>query len=139
VLPDPVDWAARAELVQQRMRFLEQHGQEMAGFVGLMREDGQALLVLPFRPATGAAELTAPDGWNIRRFETGPCLEVYPPTGELNERIAAGERMLREALQAQGLQPVGPVLAQPFLHLDEAAPTAEQSKAPVVRVSVAVR
>ncbi|MGE3172467.1 MAG: hypothetical protein AB7O97_07545 [Planctomycetota bacterium] len=140
VLPDPVDWEQRATTVQERLGALEARGQTMAGFAGLLREGERAFLVVPFRPDEGAAELAEwPADWDVRTFDAGNWLEIYPPSGELDQRIALGERQLRDAVQQRGLQPRGPVLAQPFLHLNEGAPTAEQARAPVVRVAVPVR
>ena len=52
--------------------------------------------------------------------------------------MATGERLLEAALRERALRARGPVLAQPFLHLEEGEPTAAALASPKVRVAVPV-
>ncbi len=139
VVDDPTDWQQRAVVVQEHMRKLAAHGQVIAGFPGLIQDGERARLVLPFRAGRDQVPFPPPADWDVREIDAGRTLVVYPPTGDLDQRRAEGERMLRAALAAQGLSADGPVLVQPYLHLDEGAPSAAALAAPVVRVSVSVR
>ncbi|MEQ1633582.1 MAG: hypothetical protein ABL997_14485 [Planctomycetota bacterium] len=138
-LPDPGTWPLRAAAVQSHLTTLAKAGQATAGFQGLMREGDRTLLVVPFRQKDGASPFAQPAGWDVREVRAGRALAVYPASGDIDQRAAAGESSLRAALAAQDLVAAGSILVQPFLHLDEAAPDAEALKAPVVRVSILVK
>lgn len=139
VVDDPVDWTHRAETVQQCLRTLTGQGQTLAGFQGLLRDGDRMRLVIPFRAERTDAKATLPADWDIRDLPAGRALVVFPPRSDLPTAFADGERLLLRALADQRLEAIGPILAQPYLHLDEQAPTADEVRAPVVRVSVAVR
>jgi hypothetical protein len=138
VLDDPGDWGERAALVAARCAVLRAAGQELAGFAGLLRERERARLVLPFAPRQDA-RFQPPEGWDVRDVPARRVLLVFPGAGGVDERIAAGERLLREAAARLGLAIEGPVLAQPYFHLDEGPPTEQRLAAPVVRMTVPVR
>lgn len=139
VVDDPLDWTARAATVQHHMQILRERGQTTAGFAGLLQDGERQRLVIPFRAAPDAAPFAAPADWTILEVGAGRALAVYPDRGDLAQRRAEGEHALRQALQAQGLEAIGPIVAQPYLHLEEGAPAAAATAAPVVRVAVAVR
>jgi hypothetical protein len=139
VLDDPLSWEGRAAAVQEHVRMLQEGQQELAGFAGLLSEGERARLVVPFRPEKGGARFEPPVGWDVRDVPAGRGLTVFPRSGDLAQRAADGERLLRAALQAQGLDADGPVLVQPYLHLDKGPPTEAALAALVVRVSVAVK
>src|SRR5262245_9473190 len=140
VVPDPVDWRERAAVVQRYAKELQAGGQHVA-FAGFIAEGERLLLVIPFRPAddTGQRPFQVPADWTVREVPAGRALVVFPPDGDVAQRTAIGERLLRDELTARGLVATGPVLAQPFLHLDEGLPDSKALAAPAVRVSVAVR
>ncbi|MBL9077906.1 MAG: hypothetical protein JNL08_10410 [Planctomycetes bacterium] len=139
VRADPGDWPGRcasyaplhAELVRQQQR--------VAGFAMLWQQDGRAWLAAPFRRRDDGPEFAPPAGWTVRDFEAGRWLVVYPQDGDLAARVATGTRQLQDALAAQRLTAAGPVLAQPFVHLEEGEPPASKLAAPTVRMSVPVR
>lgn len=138
VVRDPGDWAARAAAYEPLHAELARQEQQIAGFPALWRDDGGCWLAAPFRRRPGGREFAPPAGWVVRDAPHRQQLVVYPDTGAVEERIAAGERLLQAAVAAQGLRAVGPITAQPFFHLHEGAPTAAKLAAPVVRVAVAV-
>ena len=138
VLPDPGDWAARALAYAPVYDELQRQDQQIAGFCGLAREGERDLLVVPFRQRTGGKPLTPPAGWQVREVPAGTSLVVYPDQGDLAQRRARGEDLLRRDLAEQGMTAAGPIVAQPFFHLHEGPPTDEQLAAPVVRMSVLV-
>lgn len=139
VVDDPVDWAKRAQVYTQLHAELVRQDQHVAGFPILFTEGERARLAAPFRARPGKAAFAAPDGWTIRDLPAGAWLVCYPPGGDPAAKIAAGERLLREALAAQGREAAGPIAAQPWLHLQEGVPGPEQVGAAVVRMSVPLR
>lgn len=139
VLDDPGDWAARAELFARHYQELERQHQFHAGFVGFLVEDGRARMIVPFRRRDGGDAFAAPAGWQLREIPARKVLEVYPPAGSFEQRVAAGTAQLQQALAERGLGAAGPILAQPFLDLQDGVPPAAKLQAPVVRVSVPVR
>jgi len=140
VVADPSDWRERTAVVQRYAKDLQAAGQHVA-FAGFVAEGERTQLVIPFRPADDAGQRTfqVPADWTVREVPAGRELVVFPGEGDIAQRTALGERMLREELTARGLTAAGPVLAQPFLHLDEGLPDSKALAATAVRVSVAVR
>jgi hypothetical protein len=111
----------------------------VAGFPILWPEDGANWLAAPFRRRANGAAFAAPTGWMIRAVPAGRWLVVYPPEGDFAARRADGERRLREALASLRLTPRGSVIVQPFLHLEEGAPSADKLAAPALRMSLPVQ
>ncbi|HEX6811201.1 MAG TPA: hypothetical protein VF384_06240 [Planctomycetota bacterium] len=138
-IADPENWAARAAAYRPVHAELEKQKQLIAGFPIFWQQDGKAWIAAPFRQRSGQAALQAPQDWQIREVPAGRWLEVWPPSGSLDEKLATGERQLREAMQAQRLSAAGPILGQPYLRLEEGEPSSEKLAAPVVRVAVAVQ
>ena len=136
---DPGSWEARAALAQQWTATLREAGQSVAGFCGLARDGDRELFIIPFRAAAGAEPWTPPSGVEVREAAATRALAVYPPTGSFDERRATGLAQLQRAIQDRGLTAASVVIAQPFLHLDEAVPDAGALKSPVVRVAVLLR
>ncbi len=136
---DAGDWTARVAAYKPLHEELVRQDQLIPGFPMFWQEDGKRWLAAPFRQRAGGKPFTAPKDWRIRDVPAGRWLVVYPPDGDLEHRLAAGERLLRDALAAQGLTALGAILAQPFFHLQEGEPAAEKLAAPVVRMSVPVR
>lgn len=143
VVDDPGDWAARAASYTPLHEELQRQQQAIAGFPVLFRDDDRARLAAPFRQRANGPALSAPAGWQLREFAAGKWLVVYPAVdligGDLTARLAAGERMLRDAAATQGLTPRGPVTAQPHFHLEEGAPAADKLAAPIVRMALPVQ
>jgi len=139
VLADPGGWAERTAAYTPLHTELHRQQQSNAGFPVLFRDDdGQARLAAPFRRRKDGPELVPPAGWQLREFAAGRWLVVYPADGDLEARLAAGERMLRDAANERGLRARGPLTAQPHVHLEEGPPTAERLAAPVVRMALPV-
>lgn len=139
VVADPGAWPARHAAYRPLHASLEAQDQHVAGFPLLWRDGERAWLGAPFRRRADGPAFVAPDQFTVRELPAGRWLVVYPPAGDLAARIAAGERSLREALAARALEAAGPIVAQPFVHLQEGVPTEAKLAAPVVRLSVPVR
>jgi len=138
-IADPGNWAARVAAYQPVHVELERQKQWIAGFPIFWQEEGKAWIAAPFRQRANGPALQAPKDWQLREVPAGRCLEVWPPAGSLEEKLAAGERLLREALLAKRLSPAGPILTQFYLHLQEGEPSSEKLASPVVRMAIAVR
>jgi hypothetical protein len=139
VVADPGTWPLRCERYAPLHEELVRQGQQVAGFPVLWQEGGEPRLAAPFRQKRGGAEFAPPSGWTIRDVPGGRWLVVYPPEGDLAARLADGERRLQEAATARRLTARGPVIAQPFFHLQEGVPPADKLAAPVVRMSLPVQ
>ncbi len=139
LVDDPGTWQGRAAAVARWTAELKANGQSAAGFAGVLLDDGAARLVVPFRPGKDGKSFAPPADAFVREAPTARALAVYPPAGDFAARASRGAQQLREALAARGLTADGPILAQPFLHLDEGEPDAKSLEQPVVRVSVAIR
>lgn len=138
-IADPGNWAARAAAYRPVHAELERQKQLIAGFPIFWQEEGKAWIAAPFRQRPNGPAFQAPKDWQLREVPAGRCLEVWPPGISLDEKRAAGERMLRQALEAKRLSAAGPILTQPYLHLQEGEPEPEKLASPVVRMAVAVR
>lgn len=139
VLADPGGWPERSTAYTPLHAELQRQQQSIAGFPVLFRDDdGLDRLAAPFRRRKNGPELEPPTGWQLREFAAGRWLVVYPADGDLAARLAAGERMLREAAHERGLRPRGPHTAQVHVHLEEGPPSAERLVAPVVRMALPV-
>lgn len=133
---DPGDWPARAAAYAPLHAELARQGQQIAGFPLLFEQDGARWLAAPFRRREGGAEFAMPAGWDVREVG-GDELVCYPDGGDVAEKVATGERLLRAALRAQGRTATGPVTAQAFVRLEDGAP--EAGKVATAKVRVAVR
>jgi hypothetical protein len=138
VVPDPGSWPERVAAYRRLHAELLAQDQWVAGFPGFWRDDRQALMGAPFRQRTGGRALVRPNDWLVIEVPAGRWLIVYPPAGDLEARIAAGTRMLRDALAQQRLVARGPITAQPYFHLHEGEPAPDKLAAPTVRMAVAV-
>lgn len=136
ILSDPGDWPARAAAYAPLHQELERQNQKIAGFPMLFRDGERDLLAAPFRQRDGGPAFSAPAGWEIRSLPASELLVVYPAAGDFTARRDAAETMLREALLALDRKANGPIVAQPFLHLQDGTPPATKLTAPVVRCSV---
>lgn len=132
-------WAARAAAYTPVYHELERQNQAIPGFPILTTIGDRRVLAAPFRRRDGGARLQPPAGWRVHAVPAGRQLVVYPAAGDFAARVAAGERLLRETLAGQALQARGPLLVQPFFHLEEGVPPADKLAAPVVRMSLPVQ
>jgi hypothetical protein len=139
LLADPGDWPGRAAAYLPVHRELERQEQQIFGFPMLLELEGAPILAVPFRPRRPDRVLRPPSGWRVAEVAAGRQLLVFPPSGDFAARRAAGEQLLRAALTAQGLTAAGPVVCQPYVHLEDELPSAELLAAPVLRLSVPVR
>ena len=139
LLPDPGDWRARAAAYAPVHAELQRQDQVIAGFPQLWQQDGARWLAAPFRRRTDGPALVAKEPWRLHEIPAGRWLVVYPPEGDLAARIAAGEGMLQTALRERDLHPRGPILSQPWLHLEEGEPDPQALAAPKVRMAVPVQ
>lgn len=139
LLDDPGSWPDRTAAYREVAAELERQDQALFGFPILFESGGKPLLAVPFRPRRAERGLEPPAGWRVVEVPAGRQLVVFPPHGDLAERRAEGERLLRAALERSGLAASGPVVCQPYLHLEEGEPQAAELLAPVVRSSVPVR
>ncbi|MBL8733969.1 MAG: hypothetical protein JNN13_16475 [Planctomycetes bacterium] len=139
VVPDPGDWAARVAAYRPLCDEIVRQGQQRFGFPGLWRDGEHDVLAAPFRPRDGGPAFVAPPGWRLVDVAEGHLLVVYPAAGDLAAKVAEGTRLLQEALARLGLEARGPIVAQPYLHLDEGEPPAAKLADPVVRMLVSVR
>lgn len=136
---DPGDWPGRVAAYQPLHAELERQGQQIFGFPLLFQEGAQNWLAAPFRQRRDGPAFAAPAGWQLREIPAARWLEVHPADGDLATKLANGQRMLVEALRAQGLVAAGPIVAQPFFHLHEGQVSAEKLAAPTVRMAVQLR
>ncbi|MCC7398866.1 MAG: hypothetical protein IT455_17500 [Planctomycetes bacterium] len=139
VVRDPGDWPARVAAYRRLCDEITRQGQQRFGFPGLWRDADHDVLAAPFRPRDGGPAFVAPSGWQLVDVAEGHLLVVYPAAGDLAAKVAEGTRLLQEALARHGLEARGPIVAQPYLHLDEGEPAAAKLADPVVRMLVAVR
>lgn len=139
VLDDPGEWPARAAAYAPVHAELERQQQAIPGFPILFEDGGTPRLAVPFRARPGQPALMTPTGWQVRQWPAARQLYVYPPAGDFAARATTGRQQLQQALQAQGLEALGPITVQGFFHLHEGPPLATQLAEPVVRVAVLVR
>lgn len=138
VVDDPGDWAQRAAVYAPIQLELERQDQKIAGFPMLFTDGDRQLLGAPFRQRPGGPALAPPADWEIRSEPDTELLVVYPPQGDFEQRRKAGAELLQAALAAAGRKARGPIVAQPFLHLQDGVPPADKLAAPVVRMTVAL-
>lgn len=140
VLDDPGDWPSRSELYRRHLTVLEAQGQQIAGRPTFLVENGRRVMAVGFRQRDRGPAFTAPPEWELRERPAAGVLVVFPPPGgTLAERIARGEQQLRDALQASGRTAQGPIMAQPYLNLEEGTPDPKRIDTAVLRMSVVPR
>jgi hypothetical protein len=132
------DWAQRHELYAPVHAELEEQNQRIFGFPMIWRRDGQKLLGAPFKMRDGGKAFIAPAGWELASSPQTIQLVVYPPSGNVAERIETGTAQLRRAVANRKLKMIGPIVAQPFVHLHEGAPGKSKLANCKVRVSVRI-
>ena len=133
------DWVERHEHYSKVHAELERQNQQIFGFPMLWQADGEARFAIPFRQRKDGPSLRARREWQIAGSDQTRLLVVYPATGSVEERIRAGTDSLRRALVNRKLKAIGPIIAQPFIHLHRGPPDAEKLKDCKVRVSVRVQ
>ncbi len=138
VVADPGDWPARAAAYAPIHAELERQNQRIAGFPMLYRCDERDVLAVPFRTRPDGAAFVVPTGWEIRDVPAGELLVVHPPRGDFAARRADGTALLLTALANSGRAARGPIVTQPYFHLQDGAPTAARLADPVVRMSVSL-
>lgn len=132
------DWQQRHELYTPVHDELEEQNQRIFGFPMIWEQDGKTMLGAPFKQREGGKELQAPTGWRIESSPATAQLVVYPNTGTVAERIAAGTTLLRRTALNRKLKMIGPIVAQPFVHLHEGVPSTEKLADCKVRMSVRI-
>ena len=136
---DPGDWAQRAAIVQERAAALATAAQKLAGFPAYFRDGDRAYIGIGFRAQASGTTWSPPKDWEVRTEESGRVLVVFPEGDRFEARVQRGGELLRAALTAQNLEAIGPIQAQPYLHLEERLPAADKLANPVVRMSVRIR
>jgi len=140
VLNDPGDWPRRTALWRPLHDTLRDQDQQIAGFPILVSIDDEATLGIPFRPRQGNALPAVAASNRVISFEAGRELVVYPEkVDDLPTRCAEGRKRLRKALDDRGLEAIGPIYCQPWVHPEDGVPSDEDLASPVLRVSVRVR
>ncbi len=138
LLPDPGDWEARHAIYTPEHDRLVAQDQRIAGFPIFAMIDGKPRLAVPFRQRPGGPAATLPNDAEVHELDRGRELEVYPQGGDLATKRAAGERALRAYLDANGLEAIGPIACQPYVHLHEGTPDAARLRDVKVRMSVRI-
>lgn len=138
LLDDPGSWIERHRTYRPVIAELERQRQRIAGFPLLYTDDDEARLAAPFRRRDDGPAFVPPPDWRIRELPAARALVVYPPSGDVDERIRTGRAQLQRALQNRGLTAAGPITAQPFVHLHEGAPSDARLEDTAVRVAVRI-
>jgi hypothetical protein len=117
---------------------LESQNQRIFGFPMIWKNNGQTMLGVPFRKRDNGNEFTPPDNWDIASSPRTTQLVVYPPSGSVAERILTGTAQLQRSVANRRLKMIGPIIAQPFVHLHEGVPTKSKLADCKVRMSVRI-
>lgn len=140
VLLEPsASWAERHENYVPVHAELEHQNQQIFGFPMLWQEGGSSRFAIPFRQRKNGPQLQAPPDWQIAGSDRTRMLVVYPDKGSVEDRIRTGSALLQRALINQKLKALGPIIAQPFIHLHRDTPDAAKLNDCKVRMSVRVR
>ena len=140
VLLEPsTDWAMRHAAYEPVHAELVRQNQQIFGFPMLWQEDGERRFAIPFRQRKGGPALAAPPEWQIGSGGATRMLVVYPDSGSVEDRIRTGTAVLERALINRKLKAIGPIIAQPFIHLHRETPSAAKLRACKVRLSVRVQ
>jgi hypothetical protein len=132
------DWLQRHEIYAPVHAELENQDQRIFGFPMIWESDGQTLLGVPFRKRDDGKAFAAPNEWKIASSPKTTTLVVYPPSGSVAERILTGTAQLQRSVANRRLKMIGPIVAQPFVHLHEGAPTKGKLANCKVRMSVRI-
>lgn len=139
VVDDPGTWELRTEAYRTRHDVLVAQDQQIAGFVSFFTEGTRKCMAVPFRQRGEGRAFEAPAGWDVRNLPRTDVMLVFPDAGDYEQKVARGTALLQQALADQGLEAAGPIVAQPYFHLQEGMPPADRLAAPVVRMTVAVQ
>lgn len=132
------DWQQRHEMYAPVHAELESQNQRIFGFPMIWKNNGQTMLGVPFRKRDNGNEFTPPDNWDIASSPRTTQLVVYPPSGSVAERILTGTAQLQRSVANRRLKMIGPIIAQPFVHLHEGVPTKSKLADCKVRMSVRI-
>lgn len=133
---DPGDWERRAAIYRQHAEAVQAADQTLAGFPAFFRDGDRDRLAIGFRARDGAAPYVAPAGVEVRDLPAGRVLVVFPTGDDFAACAAQGAELLRQALLERKLSAAGPIVAQPYFHLQKEVPDADRLRSPTVRVSV---
>lgn len=138
VLSASDDWVQRHQVYAPVHAALEAQNQQIFGFPMIWQSEGKTFLGVPFRPRNPDKALHAPAGWALEQCPETMQLVVYPPSGSLADRIRTGTAQLQRAAANRKLKMIAPIVAQPFVHLHEGAPSAAKLADCKVRMSVRI-
>ena len=113
----------------------------------LWQEHGITHFAIPFRQRKGGPALKAPPEWRISGSDATRMLVVCPAINpgddpdkaSVEDRIRKGTSLLNRALVNRKLKALGPIVAQPFIHLHRGTPDAAKLSDCKVRMSVRVQ
>ncbi len=140
-------WAKRHEAYLPVYEELDGQKQQIFGFPMLWQEHGTNHFAIPFRQRKGGPALKAPPQWRISGSDATRMLVVYPAINpgddpdkaSVEDRIRKGTSLLNRALVNRKLKALGPIVAQPFIHLHRGTPDAAKLSDCKVRMSVRVQ
>lgn len=133
------DWQSRHDTMLPVHRELERQNQRIFGFPMYWQEGDKSHFAIPFKQREDGPALAAPADWQISGSKATKMLVVYPDQGDVAERIRAGTELLERALTNRKLEAIGPIVAQPFLHLQNGVPNQQKLNKCKVRMSVRVQ
>lgn len=132
-------WSQQHKLYKPVIAELETQNQRISGFPMIWQEDGQQFLGAPFARRKAGKPLIPPEGWQIKTSPETSQLVVYPAKGSVEDRIRIGTTQLQRHVANRKLKMIGPIIAQPFLHLHEAVPSPSKLADCKVRMSVRIQ
>ncbi|MBK8097284.1 MAG: hypothetical protein IPK26_09260 [Planctomycetes bacterium] len=133
---DPGDWPTRAAVYRQHAEAVQAADQALAGFPAFFRDGDRDLMAIGFRAREGAEPYSAGAGIEVRELPAGRALVVFPRGEDFAACAANGSQLLQTAMAERKLTAAGPIVAQPYFHLQKEVPDADRLRSPTVRVSV---
>jgi len=133
------DWQQRHERLLPVHEELVRQNQRIFGFPMYWQQGGKDYFAVPFRQREDGPALKAPADWQLSGSAQTKMLVVYPDTGNVAARIRTGTALLQRALTNRKLKALGPIVAQPFVHLQNGPPTEKKRNNCKVRMSVRVQ
>lgn len=133
------NWSQQHKLYKPVIAELETQNQKIAGFPMIWHEGSKQFLGAPFTRRTAGKPLIPPAGWHIETSPVTSQLVVYPAKGSVEDRIRIGTAQLQRHVANRKLTMIGPIVAQPFLHLHEAVPSTNKLADCKVRMSVRIQ
>ena len=133
------NWSQQHKLYEPVIAELETQNQKISGFPMMWQEGGQQFLGAPFARRKSGKALIPPEGWKIETSKETSQLVVYPAKGSVEDRIRIGKAQLLRHVANRKLKMIGPIIAQPFLHLHEAVPSPSKLADCKVRMSVRIQ